>query len=217
MFIHHLQQQLQQPLPGFAAQSQMISRKFALPRDLSRLRPPADHRKAAVLILLYEKDAVWHTTLMQRPDSPYAHSRQVSFPGGRVEEDDPSLAYTALRETQEELGIPSQQIELIGQLSPLYIPVSNFLVAPFVGHLAQLPVFQPDPNEVAEVLETPLHWVLSPERQKTGTVLSYPGPITLEQVPYFDLHERQVWGATAMMLSELSVILRQSQLDHLLL
>lgn len=205
--IDQLRRRLTAPLPGLAAQWKMTSRAFDMDAAQAIYNNlPPNHRTAGVLVLLYQKNDQWHTALMQRPESPYAHSKQISFPGGMHEPTDPDHQTTALREAYEEFGIPPQQVDVLGKLTNLYIPVSNFLVHPYIGYLADVPAFVRDPAEVVEILETPLEWILQPDRRKI-TAIPITDKTTLREVPYFDLHDRIVWGATAMMLSELAEIL----------
>lgn len=164
--------------------------------------PPPDARVACVLNLLSWKDDAWHTLLIQRTQNPRdRHSGQVSFPGGRFEENDGELENVALRETFEEVGIPPAQIEILGRLTDLYIPVSNYVVHPFVGLLKGPATFFPQASEVAYILTPPIDAFNLPENRKT-TDLTLHGGITLRDVPYFDVEGRMVWGATAMILSE---------------
>ena len=206
--IQDLRKRLQEPLPGIAAQMKMISHRLAISNDkVSRFKIPETHKKASVLALLYLKENAWYTALMQRPESPYPHSRQVSFPGGGVEAIDLDAKDTALRETEEEFGIPKDNIEVIGRLTDLYIPVSNYLVHPFVGYLSTPPLFIPDKSEVEEILEIPIAHLLDTQNRKIKTIATHSG--TLPDVPYFDLNQRVVWGATAMMLSEFATVLEE--------
>ena len=200
-FIDLLRARLAGPLPGRAAQFKMASA-----RRLQELGPnltaPADARVACVLNLLHWEEGHWRTTLIQRTDNPRdRHSGQVSFPGGSWEENDGELANVALRETEEEIGVPAQQIEILGQLTDLYIPVSNFLVHPFVGILNGKPKFAPQAGEVETVLTPALTVFQSPENRKQIDLTLHQG-ITLKDVPYFDVEGWIVWGATAMIMSE---------------
>ncbi|MEL6862853.1 MAG: CoA pyrophosphatase, partial [Bacteroidota bacterium] len=129
------------------------------------------------------------------------HSGQVSFPGGRYEPEDKSLASGAIREAQEEVGINPSDIQLLGRLTELYIPVSNFLVHPFVGFVNHRPSFIPQESEVAEILEVPLSHLLDPMNTRT-TKIHLPQNVILSDVPYYHVAQKVVWGATAMMLSE---------------
>lgn len=210
-FIHDLQEKLKEPLPGMEAQLKMLSSRLSVTGPNSRFKIPNEHRKASVLALFYEKNNDWHLALMQRPESPYAHSKQVSFPGGAVEEQDIDDIFTALRETEEEFGIPKDKIEIIGRLTHLYIPVSNYLVNPFVGFMQEQPIFYPDPIEVEDIIEIPVRDLLDPGNRKLKEIEIH-GGITLPDVPYFHLADKIVWGATAMMLSELADILENLKL-----
>lgn len=200
-FIDTLRQRLSGPLPGWKAQFKMASL-----RRIQELGPnpsiPTDARVACVLNLLHRSEEGWHTVLIQRSANPRdRHGGQVSFPGGSWEEGDGGLANVALREAEEEVGVPAQQIEILGQLTDLYIPVSNFLVHPFVGILHGTATFSPQPGEVDLVLTPALSTFQTPENRKKTDLTLHQG-ITLKDVPYFDVDGRVVWGATAMILSE---------------
>lgn len=158
-------------------------------------------KQAAVLMLLYPKNNVTHLALIVRNDYPGVHASQIGFPGGKVEEEDFDLAATALRETHEEVGISPDKVAIIKPFSKIYIPPSNFLVAPFMGISDQELIFVPDLNEVKRVLEFPLHALLD-EKSITQTKMttSYASAI---EVPAFMVEKYVVWGATAMMMSEL--------------
>lgn len=205
-FISKLKERLLKPLPGIETQLKMMSTGLRN-NDPDKYRKAAeDAKKACVLLLLFQKEGTWHTVLMQRPETAYAHSKQISFPGGGLEDFDVDLAAGALRETEEEFGIPRENISVVGRLSQLYIPVSGYLVYPFVGYLAEAPSYTPDPNEVAEIIEVKVEDLINPSLRKLTTIET-PNGLTLKDVPYFDLEGKIVWGATAMMLNEFSEIL----------
>jgi 8-oxo-dGTP pyrophosphatase MutT (NUDIX family) len=204
-FIHSLRERLNNPLPGESAQKKMLSRQLS-GEENSRFKVPENHKKASVLALFYPKNSEWHLALMQRPESPYAHSRQVSFPGGGAEEHDLDEAETALRETEEEFGIPKAKIEILGRLTHVYIPVSNYLVHPFIGFLIEEPEFFPDSNEVEEIVEVPISQLLDPTNRKRKEIEIH-GGVILQDVPYFHLSDKVIWGATAMMLGELTELM----------
>lgn len=199
-FIQHLQTQLQGPLPGQDAQYRMA------PAFRGRQAPaPGQARLAGVLALLYPKDSIWHLALIERVAAVNAtdrHGGQISFPGGKYESDDGILLNTALREAQEEIGVVAKDIKMLGALTELYIPVSNFSVHPFVGWLDYVPNFQPQWSEVQAVLEVPFELLQAPATLQTTDVKVGTGMV-LKEVPYFNLFGRVVWGATAMILSEL--------------
>lgn len=196
-FIQDLHRQLEHPLPGAVAQYRMApkGRKSHVKQSFNQ----QFHKKAAVLILLYEENGVWHFPLIQRPTYDGTHSAQVGLPGGKIEAHDTDLSDTALRETEEELGVAQNDITLLSALTPLYIPPSNFLVSPYVGFTPP-PVFVPDAFEVAEILPTSLFSLMDYDNQCFGKIKLSNG-LHISS-PYYDLHDRMVWGATAMILSE---------------
>ena len=210
-FIQQLKQQLEQPLPGQVAQAQMAS--FSrLSNDNDYKIPENPRRTAGVLCLLYPKDNEWHIPLMERAARKHdPHSKQISFPGGYHEESDPSYEYTALRETEEEFGISPEEITILGQLTPLYIPASEFLVYPFVGYCKTTPQFQPDEKEVEMILESPLHH-LRQSSTKKETPMTFSSGFTMKSVPYFDVDGHVVWGATSMMLNEFLTVVKNLDL-----
>ncbi len=185
------------PLPGAAAQRRMSPRPRRLPGDHDRLTD------AAVLILLYPAAGGPSLVLTRRTDTVASHRSQVSLPGGRREEDE-SLEQAALRECAEELAVDRGAVTLIGRLSPLEVPVSGFRIHPVVGLAAARPAFVPDPREVAEVIEVTLEELPSSVREETWTE----GGRTRE-VPFYLVAGHKVWGATAMILSELLAVARE--------
>ena len=191
---------LQQPLPGIAAQIKLAPRYRI---ESLRATPPADARAAGVLILLYPFDGAWHFPLMKRVEDGLVHGGQISLPGGSQEPGE-SLRETALREACEEIGAGCAEVEVLGQLSTIYIPPSNFLVTPTVGCVDRRPDFQCDPREVAELIEVPLSTLLDRDVVKREP-WSLRG-VTVE-VPFFQIDSYKVWGATAMILSEFSMLL----------
>lgn len=161
---------------------------------------PGQVRMAAVLLLLYRHRSAFHLVLTRRRDDLHNHAGQISFPGGRQEEDE-SLEMTAVRETHEEIGVPPTAVTILGQLSPIWIPPSNFMVHPFVSWVSngQRPSFQPAASEVAALLEVPLTHLLDPASHKTGLIERLGQQLT---APYFDVDGQMVWGGTAAILSE---------------
>ena len=195
--IHQLELQLQQPLPGRSAQYKMahVIRKKDIP-------VPNHARKACVLLLLYPKNGETYLALIERmsTNKDDRHSGQISFPGGKLEAEDASYQAGALRETHEEVGIAPEKIQVLGALTDLYIPVSNFLVFPFVGYLNENPQFVAQPSEVKTIVETPLALLQDPANLQYTNLRIKEG--LLKDVPYFNVFGHIVWGATAMMLSE---------------
>ena len=134
------------------------------------------------------------------------HAGQVGFPGGKREESDPDLMYTALREAEEEIAIDLSGIDVLGPLSPLYITVSKFLVHPFLAYSWKTPQLMRQESEVEEILEIPLASFLQPDSRKE-TRINLTSGIILNHVPSFQVNGQVIWGATAMMLSEFLDIL----------
>lgn len=163
-------------------------------------------REAGVLLLTFpDASADLQFVLTRRTDTLRGHSGQISFPGGKRDPDDPSLAATALRETCEELGVNPASVRILGALAQIYITPTNFCVTPSVGYAASQPDFSPNPDEVAEVFTAPLAALLD-DNVKQETDRDIPGGRI--RVPYFALNAHVVWGATAIMLSELEHRLR---------
>ena len=164
-----------------------------------------DAKKAAVLCLMYPKGQTTHFVLILRNSYPGVHSNQISFPGGRREEQDNSFLATAIRETEEEIGVKEQLIQPISPLSKLFIPPSNFLVYPYIAFTDHRPDFKRDPGEVQEILEIKLNHILNKESLSTQRLsTSYAKNI---KVNCFRCQEKVIWGATAMILSEIREIL----------
>jgi len=164
-------------------------------------------RKAGVLVLFYpNKNNETTFVLILRKAYKGVHSAQISFPGGKLEEADASLEYTALRETEEEVGVLSSSVKVIKKLTHVYIPPSNFHVQPFLGLVDTTPKFIPQLNEVESIIEVPLKHFLSNDVLIKETVsASYASKI---EVPAFLLNNHIVWGATAMMLNEVRHIIQ---------
>ncbi|HRD51131.1 MAG TPA: CoA pyrophosphatase [Flavobacteriales bacterium] len=171
------------------------------------LRSDPPPRESAVLALIYKRAEEAHALLMLRPTYAGVHSGQVSFPGGRREPQDADLRATALREFAEETGARTAGIDLLGALTPVYIPPSRSLVTPFIGIAEETGPFAPDAREVAELIEAPLSLLLRDDilkrREQHIAVMG-----RSVEIPYFDVQGRVVWGATAMMLAELRELLR---------
>jgi 8-oxo-dGTP pyrophosphatase MutT (NUDIX family) len=188
------------PLPGLEAQIKLAP-EFRI-KELRTLQP-SNAKPAGVLVLLYPHQDQLHFPLIHRTSNGHdRHSDQVSLPGGSQEADE-SIQATALREAQEEIGVSADQINVVGTLSTIYIPPSNFLVTPTVGYIDHRPDFHSDTNEVAALIEVPL------------TTLFDPNSIRREEwelrglkveVPFYQIGARKVWGATAMILSEFRML-----------
>lgn len=188
-------------LPGWSAQQRMATEVH---RN-ARLQPRSDARQAAVLMLLYPRTEQLYLPMIVRPTYAGVHSGQIALPGGKVESEDTSLVAAALRETEEEIGVRVPEAQVIGVLSELYIPPSNFIVTPVLAYTEEQPSYQPDPTEVAKVLDFSLSAFTKLDNQSTVRVKAMKN-ITLE-APCYNIDGHIVWGATAMMISELLAVL----------
>ena len=158
-------------------------------------------KSSAVLSLFYPKKNQAHLLLIVRSTYPGVHSSQIAFPGGKKEIEDKTLVDTALREANEEVGVDPKKIEIIKQWSDLYIPPSNFMVSPFMGISKELPEFSLQTDEVSGIIELPVEDLLKDDLiKKVKMTTSYANDI---EVPAFVINEHIVWGATAMILSEI--------------
>ena len=205
--IEDVQEALANPLPGLTGQIKMAPAPIG--NQFNRWEVPDHCREAGVLLLFYPYKAngykpELYLTLTRRHEYPGVHSGQISLPGGRREKGE-SLQTTALRETTEEIGVSPEKIEVMGELSVLYTPPSNFCIYPFVAFSPARPTFQPDPREVAELIEVPLDLLVDPtiRKEETWHFENY----GKRQVPFFDVYGHKVWGATAMILSEFLMLL----------
>jgi 8-oxo-dGTP pyrophosphatase MutT (NUDIX family) len=198
-FIRSLARALRSPLPGREAQLRMATS----PRH-SDHTDQCQARRGGVLILFYPWAGQIHIPFILRPVYDGVHSGQIAFPGGGQESVDDDLTATALREAYEEIGIPSPQVQVLGHLSEVHISASNYLVVPTVGWLPSPPIFRLDPYEVADVIQVPLTALRDPaNRHVEERTFSNQEVI----VPYFGIAGHVIWGATAMMLSELLAVI----------
>jgi 8-oxo-dGTP pyrophosphatase MutT (NUDIX family) len=196
--LDRLRELLRRERPGFKVQSLMSPVRDESSRYYN---PSKNAKEAAVLLLLYKEEYEWHTVFIKRSQHEKdKHGGQISFPGGRLENNDHSMSDCALRETEEELGINKSSVSIIGELTPLHVYASNHMVFPFVGVVEQKPTFIPNYNEVQKVLPTAIHYfnndsvVQSMEMDLKGHVMP--------NVPYYNLNGEVLWGATAMMMAE---------------
>jgi len=193
------------PKPGLAAQLKMAPpQRFGTKETL--IKVPKIVKKAAVMMLLYPKDQQLSFCLIQRTTYDGKHSGQISFPGGKKEEEDIDFWATALRESHEEIGVNPAEIKLITTLSSTYIPPSNFYVYPYLAYTNQRPDFVAEEGEVDHVIEVPLSDLLGESAIQNGPITaSYTKEVI---VPMFVFGSYRVWGATAMILSEAREIIR---------
>lgn len=164
-------------------------------------------KKSAVLILLYPQGNDIHMIFTLRSKKLSNHSGQISFPGGHIEKGE-DAAQTALRETQEEIGIDTALVRIIGQLSDLYVPPTNYIITPVIGYMTEKPdYFINSPDEVEEILDIPLGLFLNNDIYSVET-WNYQGQAL--KVPLWKIHdETPLWGATSMIMSEFLILYRQ--------
>lgn len=199
--INSLKKEFKKELPGKDIQYKMA------PEGRINVQTPGKPKKSGVLILLYAKHADLYTVFIKRSFYQGVHSGQVSLPGGKQEESDYSLSDTAIREAREEIGIDPHKVQLLGELTKLHIPVSQFEVYPYVGYYEGVPNFLPDFMEVAYIIEVNLMTLLSKDICKTSKQLHNGQNII---VPYYFIAGEQIWGATAMIVSEFLALFREA-------
>jgi 8-oxo-dGTP pyrophosphatase MutT (NUDIX family) len=196
-----MQKLLQLPLPGLQLQLNMAPPYREVPsEDWVRAQNP---RLAGVLLLLCVNEEGWRLVFTKRKAYAGVHSAQVSFPGGKLEKSDADLQMAALRETEEEIGVPASKVKIAGPMTPLYIPPSNFLVHPFVGILTEQVDWRLDPTEVDVLLEIPISFLLQ-DAARANRLIQVGS--SAREVPGFVWEDHFIWGATAMMLEEFLAI-----------
>jgi 8-oxo-dGTP pyrophosphatase MutT (NUDIX family) len=201
-FKSKLQERLQLPLPGYEAQRKMMS----------VVRPDASHapdtaRQSGVLLLFYPTADAIKLVLIERSIDGGVHSGQLAFPGGKKEETDADIVVTALREAQEEVNLKPEQVSVLGKLSALYIPVSNFVVNPVVAICDEVPTLVASDAEVANILRLSTDRLFL--RKETVQVAVSGGTLPIRTIAYMLDNDKFIWGATAMILSELETMLQE--------
>ncbi|NNE55130.1 MAG: CoA pyrophosphatase [Flavobacteriales bacterium] len=204
-FLDKLQHSLTQPLPGEKAYGKML--RAPRPSVAEVIKSGKNPRKSAVLLLLYPKQNQLHTVLTLRPGYKGVHSGQVSFPGGKMEPNDADEIATALREANEEVNVDPRSVNVIGKLSQLYIPPSNFIVDPIVGYSPEIPDFQPEEREVEQIILAPVQRIMEKDVIRSTTIHLEQYNTSIE-AKYFDIADQIVWGATAMILAEFRDIIQ---------
>jgi 8-oxo-dGTP pyrophosphatase MutT (NUDIX family) len=201
--IQQIRKRILLPLPGATAQMKMAPQS-----RINQLTAPDHATKSAVMILLFEKDREWFTMLMQRTEDGRTHSGQISFPGGKQELSDKDLLATAKRECEEEIGIQQQSVTILGSMSPLYIPPSNFHVTPVLGYLQHDFNIRISEREVQSVIPVSLAQLFD-DKIKESRLITTSGGLQLQSPVYVLPGGKVVWGATAMIISELEHLIKE--------
>ena len=200
-----LKQQLSYGLPGMLSQEKMVPATRR--KEILNSKGYLAGRKAAVLICFYpDHHHNIRLVLIKRSVYDGVHSGQISFPGGKPEQEDTDLVQTALREAMEETGIDRNKVEVIGKLSTIYIPPSNYVVQPVLGWLSTEPEFVPEVAEVSEILRVPLSEFSNPGNVQEKEIIQRNSQKVM--VPCYYIQGHIIWGATAMILSEMIDVLR---------
>ena len=199
--LRRIEKGLWAPLPGIPAQLSMVPEPR--PGHKAYFEVEDTCRKAGVLILLYPKDGRLRILLTLRTERVNHHRGQISLPGGEQHPGE-SIEATALRETSEELGLDLGAVRVLGRLTPLYIPPSNYCIYPIVAHVASPLEFRPQPDEVAEVIEPPVDHLADP-LNVLREIWHYGGQD--HEVPFYAFEGHKIWGATAMVLAEFLALL----------
>lgn len=206
-FLYNLYHLLGNKLPGEDAHLKMAPYKRANAQTI--LNSEIEPKIASVLLLLHHNNQSINFTLIKRPNYDGTHGGQVSFPGGKLEHQE-TIKEAAIRETEEEIGIPKQTINILGELTQVYIPPSNFLITPFIGFIDAPPIYIPDEREVDFVFDVPLNDLMNEDNVKTKKIAinKYGKEKLYINAPYFELNNQTVWGATALVLSEFKELIR---------
>ena len=192
---------LRAPLPGIPAQ--LLMAPDPRPGQKAYFEVEGTALKAGVLLLLYEEGGELRLLLTRRTERVLHHRGQISFPGGEQHPGE-SVEATALRETEEELGLDLGAVRILGRLTPLYIPSSNYCMYPTVAYLPGAPVFKPQADEVAETIEVPVAHLIEPKnRGRTEWTIG----ARKVDVPFYEFLGHKIWGATAMVLAEFLAVL----------
>lgn len=194
-----IKERFKYPLPGEAAHIPLSPSGRGISSET--IKKAIHYKESAVALILFEERSQLNGILMQRQVYKGFHSGQVCFPGGKKEDFETNLSDTAIRETIEEIGLQEEKFNLLGELTPVFIPVSNFKIQPFVVQYTDIPLFNPDVREVKEVFSFPIEQLIQ-EDVIQRTKIQIADDEFLDDVPYFNINGKIVWGATALILNE---------------
>ena len=199
-----LERRILEPLPGPLAHE--ILRAVPVGKVVPSFEHKLPSKPGSVLILLYEENGNIRFPLIKRPEYTGAHSGQISLPGGKAEGDEDPIQ-TALREGEEEIGIIGQEVKVLGRLTNFFVIPSNFMVTPVIGIIEGIPVFKPDPFEVSRIIHADVEALLRSDAVLVKEILAA-GKYTMK-APHFEIEGEVVWGATAMILNEFRMVVRE--------
>ena len=204
MLENYLRARLKMKLPGIIEQNKMspIPLKDGYLKSIK-----TDHKIGSILIIFFRKNNNFFFPLIKRSNKLKNHSSQISFPGGRFEEEDINLTNTAIRESNEEIGLKIKKNKILGKLTQIYIPASNYKVSPYIAFYDKIPQFKLNSFEVDKLIEVSLNQILDESSILKKKMKLSSG--ILVDCPYYFLNGYIVWGATAMILSELCAILKE--------
>lgn len=210
-FIIKLKKTLSKGLPGEEAHIPLLP--VNRPLSSIALENTSDYRQSAVSILIFEEEQKMKSLLIERQEYKGVHSKQIAFPGGKMEDSDPGLEFTARRECYEEISLPIEMGTTIGELTKIFIPVSKFLVQPYLIYLENdLPELIPDQHEVATIIKFDLSKLIQPDIIQL-TDIRFDNGFVRRNIPFFNINGYVVWGATAMILAEMRAILDSMRLE----
>lgn len=201
-WLDSLASRLSGPKPGIISQLKMVPDHRRHEKTYQEIGDSC--HKAGVLLLLYPWQGRLHIVLTRRTAKVAQHQAQISFPGGHQDSHE-SLLETALREAEEELSVPPSSVHVLGELTPLYVPPSNYCIYPMVAIAVSRPDFRPSPDEVAEVIEVPLDHLLNTKNVRREV---WPLRGLDVSVPFYSFQDHKIWGATAMIMAELLDLIR---------
>jgi 8-oxo-dGTP pyrophosphatase MutT (NUDIX family) len=209
-FINTIKTELKKRLPGFEAQRKMAP---SLRLPIGSLNQNKVPKLSSVMIIFYPEKGKINTIFIKRKEDGKAHGGQVAFPGGKFEISDENLMHTAIRETFEEIGVEIPKNQVIGSLTPLFIPISNFEVSPFIAYLKTPPVYILSDKEVEKIITVEADILFNNNNKGEKLITRNNLEIT---APFFRANGDIIWGATAMILSELNEIINNSEIDKIL-
>ncbi len=203
--IHEIFEAFNHPLPGYEAHLELAPYRKKVELNIEKNKP----KIASTLLLVYPNNNEIYFCLIERQTYQGTHSNQISFPGGKNELGE-TIKNTALRECNEEIGVPIEDINIIGELTQVYVPPSNFLIHPFIGYCDFKPDFKPDKREVKSIIEIKMEDLFRKEVIKSKKMSFEEKENKFEvDVPYLDLNNKIVWGATSVILNEFRTMLKR--------